>query len=318
MKNFSRAVTAALAPITLLAGTAACAQTQTLPAPVPDTKAPADELELGTATGSGPALWSVSDEDTTIYLFGTVHALPEDVDWYKGEIKTALDESSVLVTEIDMTDAAAAQMQQLVGQLALLPQGTTLRSLLNEEQTAVYEAAMGKLGTPAAALDPLEPWFAAIAMSQIAFSSAGIKAETGTEVVLESIVGESKEREALETIEFQLGIFDGLPQDAQIKYLIDAAEEIDNIAPELQKIIDNWAVGDVEAVAAILNEAFQEDPALAEALLYERNSNWAEWIEARMDQPGTVFMAVGAGHLIGEKSVQDYLEERGIVSARVQ
>ncbi len=318
MTNFSRTITTALVPITLLAGTSACAQTQTLPAPVPDTKAQASEMEIAESASSGPALWSVSDEDTTIYMFGTVHALPDDVDWYKGEIKTALDESSVLVTEINMTDDAMVQMQQLVGQIALLPQGTTLRSLLTEEQTAVYEAAMSKLGTPAAALDPLEPWFASIAMSQIAFSSAGIKAETGTEVVLEAIVGETKEREALETVEFQLGIFDSLPQDAQIKYLMDAAEQIDNIAPELQKIIDNWAVGDVEAVAAILNEAFQEDPALAEALLYDRNSNWAEWIEARMAEPGTVFMAVGAGHLVGEKSVQDYLEARGIVSARIQ
>ncbi len=317
--KLTRPLTAAFTGIALLSTTAACAQTQILPAPVADTKAPAETVEMAAkVTSNGPALWKVADEDTTIYLFGTVHALPDDVDWYKGEIKTALDESSVLVTEIDMTDEVTAQMAQLVGQMAMLPQGTTLRSLLNEEQTTIYEEALGKLGAPAAALDPLEPWFASLAMSQIAFQRAGITGENGTETVLEAIVGESKEREALETVEFQLGIFDNLPQDAQIKYLIDAAAEIDGIAAELQKIIDDWAVGDVEGVAALLNEAFEQDPALAEALLYQRNSNWAEWIETRMAEPGTVFMAVGAGHLIGENSVQDYLVERGIQSARVQ
>ena len=317
--KLTKPFTAAFTGIALLTSTAACAQTQTLPKPVETTQAPAETVEMAAEQAAGaPALWKVADEDTTIYMFGTVHALPDNVDWYKGEIKTALDESSVLVTEIDMTDETTAKMQQLVGQMAILPPGTTLRSLFNEEQTATYEAAMASLGAPAAALDPLEPWFAAIAMSQIAFQKAGITGENGTETVLEAIVGDSKEREALETVEFQLGIFDNLPQDAQIKYLIDAAEEIDNLAPELQKIIDGWAVGDVETVANLLNEAFQEDPALVEALLYERNSNWAEWIETRMAEPGTVFMAVGAGHLVGENSVQDYLVERGIQSARVQ
>ena len=32
----------------------------------------------------GPALWKVADKDTTIYLFGTVHALPKDVPWMRG------------------------------------------------------------------------------------------------------------------------------------------------------------------------------------------------------------------------------------------
>ena len=61
------------------------------------------------------------------------------------------------------------------------------------------------------------------------------------------------------------------------------------------------------------------DEKLAEALLYSRNATWADWIEDRLETtPGTVFIAVGAGHLAGEKSVQDYLGQRGIQSERVQ
>ena len=67
-----------------------------------------------------------------------------------------------------------------------------------------------------------------------------------------------------------------------------------------------------------MNEDMDSDFGLAEALLYDRNANWAEWIERRLDTPGTVFIAVGAGHLAGDLSVQDYLEKRDIASVRVQ
>ena len=52
-------------------------------------------------------------------------------------------------------------------------------------------------------------------------------------------------------------------------------------------------------------------------LLFNRNANWAKWIKARLDNPGTVFIAVGAGHLAGPKDVQDQLETLGIKTQRV-
>ena len=61
-----------------------------------------------------------------------------------------------------------------------------------------------------------------------------------------------------------------------------------------------------------------DDQRLAEALLYNRNEKWAGWVDDRMDRPGTVFIAVGAGHLAGERSVQDFLGERGFTVTRVQ
>ena len=71
-------------------------------------------------------------------------------------------------------------------------------------------------------------------------------------------------------------------------------------------------------LAAIMNEDMG-DTTLAEELLYKRNANWAEWIDARLEStPGTVFIAVGAGHLAGQQSVQDYLAERDIETTRVQ
>lgn len=267
-------------------------------------------------TAQGPAMWKVADDDTTIYLFGTVHVLPEGLDWYDATIADALTGSDIMFTEIPMDAASEAAMQQLTMTTGMLPAGTTLRSLLTPEQTATYEAALAKLGAPAAAFDPFKPWLAGLTLSILPLMQQGYTPGAGVEKVLLSKVGD-KPQGALETAEFQLGIFDGMEQSAQISFMMEAAAGMDEVKPMLDSMVTEWAKGDADALAAIMNEGMT-DPAVAEALLYSRNANWADWIDTRLDTPGSVFIAVGAGHLAGAKSVQDYLAEKGITVTRVK
>ena len=302
---------ALLALATCLAAPA-LAQDQSLPTPVPTAEVPATVID-----GDGPALWKVADDDTTIYLFGTVHSLPSDVDWYRGELVGALAASDELVTEIDTTPETLVALQQVVAEKALLKEGS-LRELMNPEQRATYEGAMQGVGLPVAAYDAYDPWFAALMLSNTALSQQGFSPDAGVEKTLEEIVGPGMARGALETVEFQMSIFDELPMESQIRFLIEGAEEIGSLAAQLQAMIDEWAVGDADGLAALLNEAFEADPVLGDRLLYARNADWAVWIDDRLDEPGVVFMAVGAGHLAGDKSVQALLAERGITTLRVQ
>jgi len=301
------------------------------------------------AAPKGPALWKVADSDTTIYLFGTVHVLPKDVEWYDATIATALEGSDILVTEIPMDPASEAAMQQLALTKGSLPAGTTLRSLLSAEQKATYTAALGELGakieaaqlaqvpaearaqyedakakglvpSPADALagqfDGMKPWLVGLTMSILPLTFEGYDPNSGVEKVLLGKVAD-KEKGALETAEFQLGIFDGMPQDAQITFLMEAATNLDETKPLLDRMVAEWVEGDADSLAAVMNESM-DDPKVADALLYSRNRNWAEWIDTRLDTPGTVFIAVGAGHLAGAKSVQDYLAQKGIKVSRVK
>ncbi len=308
MKTFKTRLAAVASGIALALASPALAQTEAA------TEATAPAVE---ASGH-PALWKVADEDTTIYLFGTVHLLPDGVNWYSGDVKTALSTADELVTEIDMSPEAMAGMQSMVMKMAMLPEGTTLRSLMNEEQRATYEAGLARFGLPAAALDPFEPWMAALQLANIAYAKAGLTPDKGVELNLASKLKEGAGRDALETVEFQLGIFDTLPQDAQLEYLLETIDQFEEVGPMLQKVVEEWSVGDVAAVAELVNEPLEEEPVLADRLLYQRNSNWAKWIDKRLDRPGVVFMAVGAGHLAGTKSVQDALEAEGIEIVRVQ
>ena len=275
------------------------------------------EPQVSESTAEGPAMWKVADEDTTIYLFGTVHLLPKDVEWFSGDIENALASADTLVTEIVDTDLNDPAMQQKTMALGLYTDGTSLRSVMDNEERATYEAALGSLGLPPGAFDQFEPWLAGLTLSVLPLMQAGYQAESGVEKVIEAKFGPDRTREGLETVDYQLGVFDGLPEDTQLEFLISSAEYSQKLVPMMNEMVGEWLDGDADGLAVLMNEGLK-DEALAEALLYQRNRNWVDWIDTRLDTPGTVFVAVGAGHLAGKGSVQDYLTQRGITVTRVR
>ena len=296
----------------LYATTALAALSLALPGTLAAQEAVSTDTMPADAT-AGPALWLVEDEDTSIYLFGTVHVLPADIEWMDGRIENAFASADQLVFEIDMDDSA--KVQQVVMEKSALTGEQTLRELMNEEDRAQYETALAGFGMPPAAFDRFEPWMAAMTLSVLPLVQAGYSPESGVETVLKARA-EGKERAALETVEQQIGLFDTMPMDTQLTYLDETVEIIPETAAMVDEMVGHWLKGDAVSLAHLMNEAM-DDPALYKLLLTDRNANWAEWIDQRMEQPGTVFVAVGAGHLAGEDSVQELLEDRQMEVTRI-
>ncbi|SKB67903.1 TraB/GumN family protein [Sphingopyxis flava] len=264
-----------------------------------------------------PALWVVKDEDTTIYLFGTIHVLKPGLSWFDEAVKDAFDKSDQLMLEIVMPEDQA-EMAKIMLPLAIDQSGKTLSSRLGAEDLAAYQAAMTKVGVPPAQFDMFEPWFAGITLTMLPLIKLGYAPEQGAEKQLTGFAkSATKPVTGLETIEQQLAIFDTLPEDQQLAFLNAVVKDIDKVGTTLDTLVEQWSKGDPEGLAATMNESLEATPELAEALLYRRNANWADQIKTRMEEPGTVFIAVGAGHLAGKRSVQDYLKERGLTVTRV-
>lgn len=300
---------------------AAYAVLATLCAPVSMAREPAPAPAVAVAAApveeiATPALWKVADKDTTIYLFGTVHALPPNIGWYNGKIAEAFDGSQELVTEIADIDPTA--MQQIVMTKAMLPKGQTLRPTLKPDQRAAFEAALAKYGVPPAAFDGFKTWYAAVALATLPLMKEGLASENGVDQLLaERAKARALKHTGLETAEYQLGLFDGLPADVQQRYLAEVVRTLPEVKQQLENIMAAWKAGDAPRLAELINEG-EDDPAMLEALLVGRNRHWADWIKTRLETPGTVFVAVGAGHLAGTGSVQDQLKARGVATARVQ
>lgn len=278
-------------------------------------QAPAAAAVAPTPKQVKPALWKVADADTTIYLFGTIHALPKGLTWLDGPVEQALNGSSELITEIP--EVPAGEQQKTVMAIGLL-KGETLRSLMSDADRTAYEALLARLKIPAEAFDQLEPWLAGITLGVMPYAMAGYGADSGAEAVLrKAALAKGKTLGALETVDYQLGLFDQLPREAQLKFLGEAVRDFDKSFAIIGTMTDEWGTGDPEGLGKLMNENM-DDPEMAETLLYQRNRNWAGWIRKRLDQPGTVFIAVGAGHLAGLNSVQDVLKQQGVASIRVQ
>ncbi|MGQ0559013.1 MAG: TraB/GumN family protein [Sphingosinicella sp.] len=263
-----------------------------------------------------PALWVVRDDDTIIYLFGTVHML-DGRPWFNDEVKTAFDASNELVLEAVLPENPAA-MVPLLQRYAMFSDGRTLSGLLSPEQRSTVEAALRPMGVPLTAFDRMEPWAVSMMLTALSAQRLGLSGDQGAEQILTRAarergitVGE------LEGNERQLAILDGIPEASQLRMLVETAEQQADVGAFLQRMLTSWANGDEQGLAELMNESLAEDEALARILLTDRNARWAEWIAQRMQRPGIVFVAVGAGHLGGEGSVQAQLATRGLRSARV-
>ena len=287
--------------------TPAFAQTDTL-GPVPVVAAAVTDVD--------PALWAVKDADTTIYLFGTIHLLRPGMGWFDDGVKAAFERSDTLVLE--MVDPEPAEITRIMVDLAFDKSGKTIRQKLPPEDVPAYEAAAAKLGIDPAALDPLDGWAVALNLYMAGIMTSGYDVNSGVETQLEAAAAARKMPVVgLETMRFQLGIFDALPPEMQVKYVTDTVKGMDAIPAQTDMLVDRWANADSDGVAALMNEGFEQLD-LVEPLLTRRNANWARWINQRMKKPGTVFMAVGAGHLAGTVSVQQLLSAYGLVAEQVR
>jgi len=268
------------------------------------------------AVHAKPALWKVVDKDTTIWLFGTIHILPPGIVWYDGKIAKALAGSDTLVTEVvEANDPAVAAK---VAALALSDPPRNLRDQLPAKERAEFEAALASLHLPPAALDANDPWYAAVVLSTMPLLRDGFGAMNGAEAQL---IAQAKARGmtriGLETPEMQLGLFDSLPQEVQIGYLGEVLESLPKVREEVGAMVEAWKGGKADHLARLMNED-ESDPELTRVLLVDRNKAWAKWIRERLKQPGTVFVAVGAGHLAGLESVQAQLAAAGLKAKRVR
>ena len=164
-----------------------------------------------------------------------------------------------------------------------------------------------------------EPWFPAITLSVLPLTKLGYDPEQGAEKLLTAHAKKAgKPVAGLETLSEQLGFFDILPETQQVAFLNAVVKDLDKLGSQLDKMVVLWAKGDPDGLAVAMNESMAATPELAKTLLWDRNARWADQLKTRMDKPGTVFVAVGAGHLAGEKSVQDYLEAQGLTAKRVK
>jgi len=266
-----------------------------------------------------PALWSVSDADTTVYLFGTIHLLPEKYQWRSPTFDKAITGSQELVVETIVDEKNPMAMMSLLSSMAFSPNLPPIADRVPKAKRAALAAAIKESKIPPAAFDKMETWAAAFMLLGNQYKALGLKSGEGVETVLRSTFqSQNKPIGELETNAQQLGFFDSLPEHAQRQLLEGSIESPTDTGKEFRRMLASWVKGDVAAIARSFNRDLSTSPELMDALIKRRNANWKSWVEQRMAKPGSVLIAVGAGHLAGKDSVVDLLQRDGYKVRRVQ
>ena len=245
-------------------------------------------------TPSEPAMFVVRDLDTTVYLFGTFHALDGGPNWFGNDVRTAFEQSDELVLE------------------TLIPEGPG--PMVPKRGLAIRPPSV----TPSAS------FLATTRMAINAGEAQGMQVNNGADMVLRHVAEvEGKPVQGLETLEFQLNMFNSMP--AAIPAAAPAPRAGQPVGEPPMKSLSNamaemqsaWKSGDQSVFVRMLGQLETGSPDTYRVMFTDRNARWADWIAARMQTPGTVFVAVGAGHLAGKDSVLVRLAEKGIESQRV-
>ncbi|MCQ8184771.1 TraB/GumN family protein [Parvularcula maris] len=264
----------------------------------------------GAGTGGAP-FWTVTDEDSTVTLFPTIHFLPEDLEWRSAEMEQALAEAEEVWFEIlpsQLQDQAA--IQPVIMEYGM-SQDQPLSERLDEETYAELERVAEQIGFPVAQMEQMRPWLAAVTIGALDLMQDGFQPGSGAEMVLAADVDDSKEK-AFETPEEQFSFFANLDEDTEVAFLKSTIEQIDNGQAELQAFAQDWAAGDVSGLEDFIIDGMRDvSEELYQVLLVQRNQRWVDALVTELEGSGTDFVAVGAGHLIGEDGVPEMLAARG-------
>ncbi len=265
--------------------------------------------------GSAPRhpVWLVESEHNRVYLLGSIHVL-RDKDYPLPEVfQQAYDDAEHLMMELDFTDLDPLATFATTRRLAMLPETETLRSVIGEED---YQRAMTAAQNANIDLDQfarVDPWYAAMTITQLQLGRLGFKAENGIELYFSSMAKrDNKEGSGLETIDEQLGILDALPTESQTRFLLESLVDTDDLSAEGERMISAWKSGDAERLHRLFADDLEGNPELHEALLVKRNLAWIPRIVETTKQTDDYLIIVGALHLVGEDGVIELLRERGL------
>jgi len=270
-----------------------------------------------------PALWRTGDEDTTVYLFGTIHVMPEEAEWESDTLRQVWAETDLLITEADVSsEEALGEARAAAFREAFYLDGRKLADLYTDEEAALINEDLAAFNLSLEALGNQKPWFAMTYLVMLEAASIGFGPEWG----VDNVVEDWAKRDAIpvqhfETATQQLGYLVSIPEEEQKQFLmVELDIDEDRTTAEINASrLEFWFYGDA---AALWEEMFDEFstklPIAMQILLYRRNQDWAAQLDTLIEEyEGTIFVAVGAGHLVGGKNVQHYLAEFGHETVRV-
>jgi uncharacterized protein YbaP (TraB family) len=257
-------------------------------------------------------LWKAASDRGILYLQGSVHLLKEEDYPLDPAIEEAYANSEVLVFEADMKAMLAPETQQLIMSKAVLPDPRTLESELDPEVYALLSEKLAEAGLPVVAIRKFKPWFATMTLMLLRMQAMGLDPNLGLDQYFHrKAQADKKTQIGLESIEFQISLFDELSKGSQNGYTKHALLELEQMETMLDEMMTAWKTGDLDRLDEWTRASFEEYPDMYEKFVTARNRTWVEKLDQLVAKDKTCMVVVGTAHLAGSEGLLELLKQKG-------
>ncbi len=280
----------------------------------------ADKIDDARSRNDGPALWKVTDHNSTLYLFGTVHLLPEGLNWQRRDMRAAFDEVGTVFFEIPDDGKAALDASIYQRQYGVYESGKRLSDHLDAINYKRLTAAAYNVNVPPQQLELFKPWLVADLLSIAAAEQAGLKAAHSADSHLRAKAKAARKsikylddmRSYIEAVALQ-------PDWVQLQSLEQTITNFGDVATDIRKVNAAWLVGNIELLERDLIMPVKANfPQMYDALFADRNKKWSRTLDGFLQGDSNAMAVIGIGHMIGEDSLIVQLKELGYETRRVR
>jgi len=258
-------------------------------------------------------LWQVRTGTATVYLLGSVHFMKKDAYPLDKIIEDAFDRSDTLAVEADINTIGNRTLEKL--RLAGFYQvDDSIANHVSRQTYAYITKEAARLGFPITSLNRQRPWFLAMMMSSIELMKAGYNPLYGIDKHFLTRASGKKKVVELESIDYQIDLLAGLPEQEQEYFLIYTLKDLASLAGQIDTLLTAWATGDAARIVSIMEASVADDSRLKvihKKIMTNRNRNMAKKIALHLSSKGTAFVVVGAGHLVGDLGIVELLRKEG-------
>lgn len=268
----------------------------------------------------GPAIWKITDPDSTLYLFGTVHLLPDGADWQRNDMRAAFDEVGTVYFETPNDARANLEATKLQQQYGLYDSGERLTDYLDNSALNSLAAAAHNVKLRHEVIISFKPWLAADILSLAAAEAAGFKAENSADAVLRvRAADDGKVMKYLDDMRTYIEAVALLPDYIQIEALEGTIRNFDSIGSDIKTVNHAWISGNTDMLdVELIRAAQKKSPEMYQVLFTARNAKWAKVLDEFMRGDSNAMAVVGIGHLLGEDGLPIHFHELGYDVERVR
>ncbi|MFL0798490.1 MAG: TraB/GumN family protein [Cellvibrionaceae bacterium] len=262
---------------------------------------------------ASPLLWQIKNPNTggQAWLFGSIHLGQKDMYPLPKVVEQAFSEAEILVLEVDVSLSTPDEMSNLIWRLGSYSTATTLEKQLNPETWKRLQALTEREGLSIEQFQVMQPWLASVQLVLYQAQAAGYKEEFGIDSHFFSQAHGKKRIYPLETLRQQFSLFAALSDREQQALLEQTLNDFDQGEAFLSSLVAYWKTGNQTKLSNLVLDPVKEHPEtqrLYEMLFTDRNKAMAAKIADLVSQGKTIFVVVGAGHLLGDESIQVYLD----------